>query len=170
MPAIAAAVEAALESGDVAAVLRRADAERRRVAERAAARLRGRIVATISNSSLVTRALIKARPRRTEVAVEGERDEGHLLLSELRANGLPCVLASVVDLDAEIAAVGCDAVFPDGAFVNRRGTAALVARMAPRPVLVLTERWKRVEGPAPAEWPEPDLFEIVSPAANIELL
>lgn len=71
MPAIAAAVGEALADGDVREVLRRADAERRRVAATAAARLSGRRVATLSNSSLVTRALVLAQPEQVEVVVDG---------------------------------------------------------------------------------------------------
>jgi translation initiation factor 2B subunit (eIF-2B alpha/beta/delta family) len=89
MPALAAAAREALASGDVRAVLRRADAERRRVAAEAAHRLRGReAVATISNSSLVARALVLLRPPLVEVVVDGERDEGHVLLAELAATGV----------------------------------------------------------------------------------
>src|SRR5215472_9677976 len=48
--------------------LRRADAERRRVAAEAADRLRGEeLVATISNSSLVARVLVLLRPPMVEV-------------------------------------------------------------------------------------------------------
>src|SRR5215470_17936096 len=70
MPALAAAAHEALAAGDVQAVLRRADAERRLVAAAAAERLRGvDRVATISNSSLVARALVLARPPLVEVVV-----------------------------------------------------------------------------------------------------
>jgi hypothetical protein len=92
------------------------------------------------------------------------------LLAELHANRLPAVGVDIGSVEAEIAVVGCDAVFDDGTFVNRRGTAALVKHLHPRPVLVLTERWKRVSGPPPIEWPEPDLFEIVAYEENVELL
>lgn len=170
MPAIAAALNEALESGDPKAVLRRADAERRRVAEMAARKLKGWKVATISNSSLVARALLNARPLLTQVVLGDERDEGALLLAELHANRVPAVGVDIGSVAAEIAVVGCDAVFDDGTFVNRRGTAALVKHLHPRPVLVLTERWKRVSGPPPIEWPEPDLFEIVAYEENVELL
>jgi hypothetical protein len=164
MPALAAAAHEALDAGDVRAVLRRADAERRHVAAEAADRLRGwEAVATISNSSLVARALVRLRPPLVEVVVESERDEGHLLLAELAATG---VAARGVTLPtAPVAIVGCDAVFADGGFVNRRGTARLVAE-APE-VLVLTERWKRVGGPTPAAWPAPELFEVVRPSPNV---
>src|SRR5215472_6344407 len=84
MPALAAAAREALTRKDVRAVMRRADAERRDVAAEAADRLRGRdVVATISNSSLVARALVLLRPPLVEVVVAGEGDEGHLLLAEL---------------------------------------------------------------------------------------
>jgi translation initiation factor 2B subunit (eIF-2B alpha/beta/delta family) len=170
MPAIAAAVREALESGDAEAVLKSADGERRRLAQSAAQRLRGRTVATISNSSLVARTLLNARPPLTQVVVQGEDDEGTLLLAELHATGLAAVAVDIGALEAGIAVTGCDAHFDDGTFVNRRGTATLVSRMHPRPVLVLTERWKHVSGPAATRWPEPDLFELVAPADNVELL
>jgi translation initiation factor 2B subunit (eIF-2B alpha/beta/delta family) len=170
MPAIANAVREAVDTGDPRSTMRRADAERREVAELAAERLRGRTVATMSNSSLVARALLKARPPLTQVVVLGRGDEGELLIAELQANRLTALASSVEDLEAEVAVVGCDAIFDDGAFVNRKGTSALVKHVNPRVVLVLTERWKRVDGPAPTSWPEPDLFEIVVPQQNVELL
>jgi hypothetical protein len=158
MPAIASAVREALEEGDVRRVIRRADAERRRVARSAMRSLRGRRVATISNSSLVARALVYAGPPRIEVVVAGPRDEGHVLVRDLVAAGLTAAAVSLAQLDAGIAVVGCDAVFDDGTFVNRRGTRALVDRL---PTLVLVDRWKRIGGPAPARWPAPGRFELI---------
>jgi len=158
MPAIAAAVAEAMESGDVRAVIRRADAERRRVARSSIRALARRRVATISNSSLVARALVYASPAFVQVVVEGPADEGHALVFDLLAAGLRVAPATLAELDAEIAVVGCDAVFDDGTFVNRRGTSALVDRL---PTLVLVDRWKRVGGPAPGSWPRPELFELV---------
>ena len=158
MPAIAAAVAEAMEAGDVRAVIRRADSERRRVARSAIRTLARRRVATISNSSLVARALVYASPVYVQVLVEGPADEGHALVADLRAAGLSADAASLATLDAEVAVVGCDAVFDDGTFVNRRGTKALVDRL---PTLVLVDRWKRVGGSPPASWPRPDLFELV---------
>ncbi|HSP09127.1 MAG TPA: hypothetical protein VLU92_05980 [Candidatus Dormibacteraeota bacterium] len=158
MPAIAAAVAEAMESGDVRAVIRRADAERRRVARSAMRALARRRVATISNSSLVARALVYASPASVQVVVDGPADEGHLLVFDLRAAGLRASPATLAELDAEIAVVGCDAVFDDGTFVNRRGTKALVDRL---PTLVLVDRWKRVGGPPPGRWHRPDLLELV---------
>jgi translation initiation factor 2B subunit (eIF-2B alpha/beta/delta family) len=167
MPALAAAAHEALAVGDVRAVLRHADAERRHVAAEAANRLRGQAaVATISNSSLVTRALVLLRPPLVEVVVESERDEGHLLLAELAATGVTA--RGVTRPAAPVAVVGCDAVFADGGFVNRRGTARVVAELPE--VLVLTERWKRVGGPTPAAWPAPELFEVVRPSANVRFV
>jgi hypothetical protein len=158
MPAIAGAVSEALTAGDVRLVIRRADAERRRVARAAMRSLRRRRVATISNSSLVARALVYAGPVRVQVLVDGPADEGHALVADLRAAGLRADAMSLVEMDAEVAVVGCDAVFDDGSFINRRGTAALVDRF---PTLVLVDRWKRVGGPPPASWPLPELFELV---------
>lgn len=158
MPAIAAAVAEALDSGDVRAVIRRADAERRRVARSAIRALARRRVATISNSSLVARALVYASPASVQVVVNSAADEGHLLVSDLRAAGLHAAAATLDEVDAEIAVVGCDAVFDDGTFVNRRGTKALVDRL---PTLVLVDRWKRVGGPPPRSWPRPDMLELV---------
>jgi hypothetical protein len=158
MPAIAAAVNEALEEGDVRRVIRRADAERRRVARAAMRTLRRRRVATISNSSLVARALVYASPRSVQVVVSGPKDEGHLLVRDLVAAGLSAVAVPMSRLDAEIAVVGCDAVFDDGSFINRRGTRKLVDRL---PTLVLADRWKRIGGPPPARWPAPDRFELI---------
>ncbi len=158
MPAIAAAVAEAMTAGDVRAVIRRADAERRRVARSAMRALRRRRVATISNSSLVARALVYASPIHVQVVVSGPADEGHALVSDLRAAGLSADPVALAALEADIAVVGCDAVFDDGSFVNRRGTRALVERL---PTLVLVDRWKRIGGPTPQSWPMPEVFELV---------
>ncbi len=158
MPAIAGAVSEALAAGDVRLVIRRSDAERRRVARAAMRSLRRRRVATISNSSLVARALVYAGPLCVQVLVDGPADEGHALVADLRAAGLRADAMSLSELDAEVGVVGCDAVFDDGSFINRRGTAALVDRF---PTLVLVDRWKRVGGPPPASWPVPELFELI---------
>jgi hypothetical protein len=166
MPALGAAAAEAVAAGDVRAVLRRADAERRSVAAAAAARLRGEgRVATISNSSLVARALVLARPL-VEVVVEDDGDEGHLLLAELAATGVRALAVSRPE--ARLGVVGCDAVFADGGFVNRRGTGRLVAELPE--VLVLTERWKRIDGPTPVSWPNPELFEVVPPSPGVRLV
>jgi len=167
MPAIGAAAREALAAGDVPAVLRRADAERRSVAAEAADRLRGaERVATISNSSLVARTLVVLRPPLVEVVVTGGEDEGHLLLAELAATGVAA--RAVQRPTAAVAVVGCDAVFADGGFVNRLGTARLVTQVAE--TLVLAERWKRVAGPTPAGWPAPDLFEVIRAGPTVSLL
>jgi translation initiation factor 2B subunit (eIF-2B alpha/beta/delta family) len=165
MPAIAAAVDEALREGDVRAVLRRADAARRRVVAQALRELGAhRRVATISNSSLVTRLLVSARPVHTVVAVEDEGDEGWLLCAELRAVGLEAQAASADDVDAD------DAIFDDHGFVNRCGTSRLLARMGARPAIVLGEPWKVVPGPSPPSWYEPERFEVVAPAGNVVIL
>ncbi len=167
MPALEAAVMEALEVGNVRAVLERADAERRAMAAEAVSLLEGSDrVATISNSSFVARVLVKARPPLVEVVVGGRGDEGHLMVRELRTTGIDA--RPVRRPSAPVAVVGCDAVFADGAFVNRRGTSTLVA--ATPLVIVLGERWKRLPGPAPGSWPQPRMFEIVSPAPNVRLL
>jgi Initiation factor 2 subunit family len=158
MPAIAAAVAEATAVGDVRAVIRRADAERRRVARSAMRALRRRRVATISNSSLVARALVYASPSHVQVVVSGPDDEGHALVRDLRAAGLSADPVAFAALEADLAVVGCDAVFDDGSFVNRRGTKALVEQL---PTLVLVDRWKRIGGPPPLSWPMPELFELV---------
>lgn len=158
MPAIAGAVSEAMATGDVRAVIRRADAERRRVARSAMRSLRRRRVATISNSSLVARALVYAGPLHVQVLVNGPADEGHALVADLRAAGLHAEAVPLAALDADVAVVGCDAVFDDGSFINRRGTAALVDRL---PTLVLVDRWKRLGGPAPTSVLLPDLFELI---------
>ncbi|HET7419013.1 MAG TPA: hypothetical protein VFL27_01375 [Candidatus Dormibacteraeota bacterium] len=158
MPAIAAAVREAMESGDSRAVIRRADAERRRVARAAMRTLRRRRVATISNSSLVERALVYASPLLVQVVVEDAGDEGHVLVANLTAGGIHAIAVPFTALDADVAVVGCDAVFDDGTFMNRRGTLALVTRM---PALVLVDRWKRVGGPAPDASRVPEPFELI---------
>src|SRR5260370_72429 len=114
--------------------------------------------------------MVSARADRTVVAVEDEGDEGWLLVAELRAVGLEAQAAAVDDIDAEVAVVGCDAIFDDHGFVNRRGTSRLMARMGAHPVIVLGEPWKVVPGPSPASWPEPERFEVVAPAGNVMIL
>jgi len=158
MPAIGFAVAEAMEVGNVRTVIRRADAERRRVARAAMRVLSRRRVATISNSSLVERALVYANPVLVQVVVSSAEDEGHYLASNLRAAGLPAMAVPLAELEAEVAAVGCDAVFDDGSFVNRRGTRALVERL---PTVVLVDRWKRIGGPPPYFWPRAELFELI---------
>jgi len=158
MPSIAAAVKEALEEGDARRVIRRADAERRRVARAAIRTIARRRVATISNSSLVARALVYAGPTSVQVVVTGSDDEGHLLVSDLRAAGLSAAAIPLSQLDGDVAVVGCDAVFDDGSFINRRGTRQLVDRL---PTLVLADRWKRIRGPPPARWPAPERFELI---------
>lgn len=163
MPSIAAAVSEALEEGDVRRVIRRADAERRRVARSAMRTIRRRRVATISNSSLVARALVYASPSTVQVVVSGPKDEGYLLVGDLLAAGLHVVAIPMSELDAEVAVVGCDAVFDDGSFINRRGTRQLVDSL---PTLVLADRWKRIGGPPPTSWPAPERFELI-PGARV---
>jgi len=171
MPAIAAAVDEVLRESDVRAVLRRADSARQRVVAEALPRLSAhRRVATISNSSLVTRLLLSARPASTVIAVEDPGDEGWLLVAELRAVGLEAQVASMDDVDADVTVVGCDAIFDDHGFVNRRGTSRLLARMGARPAIVLGEPWKVVPGPSPVRWHEPERFEVVAPPGNVVIL
>lgn len=158
MPAIALAVAEAMDTGDVRAVIRRADSERRRVARAAMHALSRRRVATISNSALVARALVYANPVRVQVMITGPDDEGLILVSDLTAAGINALAVPLSELEAEVAVVGCDAVFDDGSFVNRRGTLALVERF---PTIVLVDRWKRIGGPPPRDWPNPELFELI---------
>ena len=158
MPAIKLAIAEALAEGDVRQVIRRCDAERRRVARSAMRSLARRRVVTISNSSLVSRALVYANPSQVQVVVDGPEDEGHLLVADLGAAGISATAVRLQEADGEIAVVGCDAVFDDGTFVNRKGTRALVERF---PTLVLVDRWKRIGGPAPDAWLLPCLFELV---------
>ena len=98
--------------------------------------------------------------------MEDARDEGHLLLAELAATGIAA--EAVRRPTAALAVVGCDAVFRDGGFVNRRGTRHLVAELTE--VLVLTERWKRIDAATPASWPSPDLFELVPASPSVRLV
>lgn len=157
MPAIAAAVHEAMEVGDVTAVIRRADAERRRIARSAARSLHRKRVATISNSALVARALVYGGPAVTQVVVADRDDEGWTLTADLRAAGLIVEAVSSEELNAEIAVVGCEVAFADGSFVARAGTHVLVERM---PTLVLIDRWKRA-GTAPPKDLHSDRFELV---------
>lgn len=162
MPAIAVALAEALAEG-VGPTLRRADAERKETAAAAFAALAGRRVATISNSSLVAHALVGSRPAAVAVLVEDADDEGHLLVAELRATGLRADPTRRVAAGTEVGVCGCDALFVDGGFVNRRGTSRLAEDLAPRPLMVLAEHWKWVPERTPSRWYKPDRFEVISP-------
>jgi translation initiation factor 2B subunit (eIF-2B alpha/beta/delta family) len=167
MPALAEAVREAVACGDVRAVLSRADAEADQVVTAAAALLAGRpAVATLSNSALVARLLLAARPPLVEVLVTGGDDEGHLLVAQLTGAGV--LALAVTHARAGIGVVGCDAVFDDHGFVNRRGTARLLS--AVRELAVLVEHWKRVPGPSPTGWPGGGLFEVVRPHPRVRLV
>ncbi len=157
VPAIAAALDEAIRSSDIRATIRRADAERRRVALAAARSLHRMRVATISNSALVARALVYGSPALTQVVVAAHDDEGMNLASDLRAAGLVVAVIGLQQLASDLAVVGCEAVFADGTFVARRGTKALVERL---PALVLVDRWKRIDSMPPATWPS-DRYEMV---------
>ena len=150
MPAIAAAVREAIAEKDVKAVIRRADAERRRVARSAARSLHRKRVATLGNSALVARALVYGSPAVTQIVAADPDDEGLMLASDLRAAGLAVEVLSLDRVDADIAVVGCEAVYDDGSFIARRGTRDLVERM---PALVLVDRWKKMDSPPPADAP-----------------
>jgi translation initiation factor 2B subunit (eIF-2B alpha/beta/delta family) len=171
MPAIGSIARHAARLDDPNEVLVQVEAEHRHVADHALTLMTGvSSVATISNSSLVERLLLRGRPDRTSVAVTGEADEGHLLVGRLRHVGLDALAVAMSDLDAEVAIVGSDAIFDDGGFVNRVGTAALVARFASRRVIVLGDHWRHVAGPTPRRWPEPELLELVVAAPNLVLV
>lgn len=171
MPVVAAAVRLALQTGAPEAVLAQMDIDRRRVAERAAEMLGGHTSgATISNSSTVADALKLAALPSIKVVVAGPLDEGHAMVTLLAAAGLSAAAVPLDHADADIGLVGCDAVFTDGSFVNRRGTAELVKRLMPHLVLVLAEPLKQLDHAAPKGWSEPDLFEIVRPSANVQIL
>jgi translation initiation factor 2B subunit (eIF-2B alpha/beta/delta family) len=75
--------------------------------------LSGRRVATIGNSSVVARALVYAHPTTIQVLVEGPADEGHLLVGDLRAAGRRVEAVSSDLLEAEVAVIGCEAVYAD---------------------------------------------------------
>ncbi len=158
MPAISSAVTEAMNTDDIRATIRRADSERRRVARAAARSLHRRRVATMSNSALVARALVYGGPSRTQVVVASRDDEGWHLAADLRTTGLEVEVVGLDHVDAEVAIVGCEAVFADGTFIARRGTRALVDRL---PTLVLADRWKRLDTMPPARWPSSDRFEMV---------
>jgi hypothetical protein len=171
MPLIGIAVSLALQIGDPEAVIKRLERERRKVAERAAEALVGYTSGvTISNSSAVANALRLSAIRNTQVVVAGPADEGYAMVKLLRRAGISAKAVSVGESDAAIGLVGCDALFTDGSFVNRLGTAELARQLAPRVVLVLAESLKWVDHAAPTAWPEPELFEIVRPAANIQII
>ncbi|HEV3233012.1 MAG TPA: hypothetical protein VG329_00505 [Candidatus Dormibacteraeota bacterium] len=154
-------------------LLRHLEAEHARVAAEAAISIGdGAVVATISNSSMVARVLRLARPSLVQVHVSGLSDEGYELVSALAAEDIAAAAVPVGSDSpaADLAVVGCDALFDDGGFVNRRGTADLVAAMAPRPTLVLGDRWRQVPGATPPGWPEADAFEVVPPRDTVRFV
>jgi translation initiation factor 2B subunit (eIF-2B alpha/beta/delta family) len=171
MPAIGAVALEAAGLDDPRRLLGEIETDHDRVTAAAAALLEpAGVVATISDSSLVERVLLAARPRAVQVCVDSPQDEGHNLVGRLRQAGLKVQAAGLAELAADAAVVGSDAVFEDGGFVNRRGTAALVTALAPRATVVVGDRWRRVPGPSPSEWPEPDLFEVVPLAPSLRLV
>jgi hypothetical protein len=42
--------------------------------------------------------------------------------------------------------------------------------MAPRPTLVLGDRWRQVPGATPPGWPEADAFEVVPPRDTVRFV
>jgi len=171
MPAIAAIAREAARLRHPRDLLVEIETEHEAVARDAAALVPGNAsVATISDSSLVERVLRRAAPARVVVGVAGASDEGHHLVARLRAARLDAFAVPLAELDADLAVIGCDAIFDDGGFVNRSGTAELIARFSERPVIVVGDRWRRVAGPTPAGWTEPELFEPVRGEANISVL
>ena len=168
MPAIGAAALEAAGRADPLSLLVQMELEHARVAADAARRLTDHdVVATISASALVERTLLQARPRLVEVLVDGSDDEGHEAAALLRRRGIAAAAIEPGKVSATAALVGCDAIFEDGGIVNRRGTAALVAAITPGVVVVVGDRWRRVGGGTPEEWPEPGMFEIVSATPNL---
>ncbi len=174
MPALAGTVRAAAALADPREILRRVEVEHARVASVAAAAVSpDHLVATLSNSSLVRRVLELARPRRVLVLVEGADDEGHRLVEALGESGITAAAVTVEvtgEAWADVAVVGCDAIFDDGGFVNRRGTARLLAAILPQPMVVVGDRWRRVTGSTPATWAEPELFEVIPPAPSLAVI
>ena len=165
MPALEGMVRAAARLADPRELLGQVEAEHARAAVDAAGRIDpAAVVATISNSSLVRRVLLLARPSRVVVSVDGAADEGHDLVRALVSAGLTAAAAGPQVSAADVAVVGCDAIFDDGGFVNRLGTRRMLEAMAPQPTVVVGDRWRRLAGRSPRSWPEPELFEVVPPA------
>lgn len=170
MPAIGTVARDAASRSRPVELLDEIEAEHQRVAEAAAAAISGAdTVATISHSSLVERSLLFARPRLVQVCVDGASDEGHVLIARLKEAGIEASPAPGRAV-ADIGLCGCDAIFDDGGFVNRRGTSSLLADLGSRPLLIVGDRWRRVPGSTPPAWPEPELFEAVPPAPNVRLV
>jgi len=136
-------------------VARQLENTQQAVAARAAALIpRGSTVATYSNSSTVLATLLAAirQGRRFRLLCsEGRpRMEGRALARKLAAHRVPVDLFTDTGLlaaisGANLALVGCDAIFPDG-FLNKTGTAALVrlAQDHSVPVYVLADSFKFV--------------------------
>lgn len=114
-------------------VLREAVENDRRAAARAADRVVGRTVLTLSRSGTVVSALADARPR-VLISRSWPGGEGAGVAEELASRGCDVTLfadasmASISDFDVVL--VGADTILPDGSLINKTGTylAALVAR------------------------------------------
>lgn len=136
-------------------VARQLEKAQQAVAARAAALIsRGCAVATHSSSSTVLAALLAAtrQGRRFRLLCSEGRPqmEGRTLARTLAAHRVPVDLLTDAGLlaaisEADLALLGCDAIFPDG-FLNKTGTAALVrlARDHSVPVYVLADSFKFV--------------------------
>jgi translation initiation factor 2B subunit (eIF-2B alpha/beta/delta family) len=145
----------------------------RALARRFAARVRpGATLLTYSYSSTVRAALLAARPKLARVILSEARPllEGRRLAAALARHRLRVLLVADAALparvrEADLVAVGADAVLPDG-YVNKVGTALLAerARAARKPFYVLADTSKilspalarhfRIEPKPPAElWP-----------------
>ncbi len=127
---------AAVHEAAVAAVTDAATAERR-AAERAAGRIQGRSLFTLSRSGTVREAIELADPATVWVSISRPGEEGRDQATDLAAAGHDVVLTNDANVpaaiqQADLVLIGADSVLPNGDIVNKVGTTAamLAARQA----------------------------------------
>jgi translation initiation factor 2B subunit (eIF-2B alpha/beta/delta family)/predicted NUDIX family NTP pyrophosphohydrolase len=154
-----------VEAAAHAAIGRALDADAA-AARRAAERIAGRRVLTLSRSGTVLRALLAADPApEVLLAASHPGGEGVGVAETLAAAGLDvsllpdaAVAAAVAERTPDAVLVGADTILPSGAVVNKVGTrgAALAARHADVPVYVAAAADKiAVDATAPSEEADP---------------
>ncbi len=132
---------------DAAAAMREAGAA---AAAAAADLLSGAaVVATLSRSSTVLRAVEMARPERLIVLISEPGGEGRAAASAAADMGIsvdliPDSCAGHFASEVDVGLVGADAVLRDGSLVNKAGTSVLAAalRRLGRPLYSATSLWK----------------------------
>ena len=110
-------------------------------------------IATISYSKSVYETILRIRPKKVFVSIGHPAREGELLAEDLLGEKIDVLLFEdaaygVVADEVDCFLVGADAMLDD-VFVNKIGSLylALLAREFKKPFFVVTNRFKRLEGP-----------------------